>query len=309
MQCRMTELAAVSLCIFLLADANGAGQASGQDREQRHGHSWISTLPDDLRTSILWQADHEEGDLSDWHPADCEHPGGGVFNTGDSAVRASVTTAVAHSGRYSAEATITGAIRGQQGNRAVRLMRWTDKPWDKGGKQLPKSGYYSTWMFFPRTYNSNKYAPWDPGDGGWWSVFQFKSHDDNDVSEPVWTLNVYHDDESRAMYFGLYSHVSPPASVDQAAPVPLPVGRWFHVEAFYRIDADSKGAIAVWQDGTEVLRAENIQTAVPSRRENTVWGIGNYTDHITGGATDGTSTIFFDDAIISRRRVSEALIR
>ena len=39
---------------------------------------------------------------------------------------------------------------------------------------------------------------------------------------------------------------------------------------------------------------------------NVVWGIGNYTDHIAGGAVDGVATVYFDDAVVSRRKVSRA---
>ena len=255
----------------------------------------------------LWQADHEEGDLTDWEPTDCEHPGGGVLNTQEDAVTAAATTDQAHSGRFSAEATITGAVRATQGNRAVRLMRWTDRPWDKGGKELPKFAYYSTWMFLPETYNPNKYAPWDPGDGGWWNVFQFKANDDDDVSQPIWALNVYHDDATGKMQFYLYSGLNSPASIDQDDPIPLPVGRWFHVEASYRVDAGLGGEIVLWQDGREILRGSNVRTAISESKEWPVWGVGNYTDHIAGENGIGSSTIFFDDCIISSKRISAAL--
>ena len=38
----------------------------------------------------------------------------------------------------------------------------------------------------------------------------------------------------------------------------------------------------IWQDGQLILRAPSVRTLlVPG--EATVWGIGNYTDHIDGG--------------------------
>lgn len=309
MQRRITNLrsAKTRLVVLLLAMLPAIGEAAGQPVERGPANDWIGTLPADIHASILWQADHEEGNLTDWEPTDCKYPGGGVLNTRDDAVIARATTRQAHSGRYSAEATITGAIRAGDGNRAVRLMRWTDRPWDKGGTELPKSAYYSTWMFLSTTYNTNKYPPWDPGDGGWWNVFQFKAHDERDESQPIWVLNVYHDDDSSSMYFGLYSPVNTPASLDQPKPLPLPVGRWFHVEAHYRVDTQRGGAIVIWQDGTEILRAKHVRTAIFPKHANAVWGVGNYTDHIAGDVKEGTSTIWFDDAIISTRRISEVL--
>lgn len=112
---------------------------------------WMETLPEQARNEILYVADMEEGDLSDRH-ADPHRPdlaGGGVFTTPsdaggsgvDAAWTARASTVVAHSGRYGAEATIRGAVRAENGNRAVRLMRWTDKPWDQDGEYFPAQAY------------------------------------------------------------------------------------------------------------------------------------------------------------------------
>lgn len=300
-----TNPATVSLCglaVFAIV-------VVGIDIDNINGQSdvaslWVETLSEDVKKSILWHADHEEGDLTDWQDRESKHPGGGVLNTCEDEVIARATTRQAHSGRYSAEATITGALRAGHGNRAVRLMRWTDRPWDQGGSILPKAAYYSTWMYFPRTYNSNKYPPWDPGDGGWWNVFQFKANDDDDVSQPVWALNVYHNDDSKKMQFYLYSAVNKPTSIDQTVAVPVPIRRWFHVEAYYRVDAGHGGEIVVWQDGREILRGTNVRTAISKAKETPVWGIGNYTDHIAGDTVEGTSTVYFDDCIISTERIS-----
>ena len=249
---------------------------------------------------ILWHGDMEEGTLYDWFYDDPPNAGGGVFNTGGDDVTARASTFVAHTGRYSAEATITNAYRVQDGSRAVRLMRWTDKAWHHGGDYFPADAYYSTWIYFPTTYNVNKYDPWDPGDGGWWNVFQFKSRDSNNESQPIWTLNVSHDDNNGTMYFYLYSKYNTPASWQQTDPIPLPVGQWFHVEARYLQSADGNGRITFWQDGVQILDANNVNTILET---NAVWGIGNYTDHIVGGEVDGTATLYFDDAMVTTQRI------
>ncbi len=245
---------------------------------------------------ILWSADMEEGTLYDWFYDDQSQSGGGVFNTGGDEVIAQASDVVAHSGTYSAEATITNAFQAQNGNRAVRLMRWTDKPWADGGDYFPADAYYSTWMYIPTTYNVNKYDPWDPGDGGWWNVFQFKSDDSNGDSQPMWVLNIDHNDETRAMSFYLYSDYNTPASHSQISPIQIPVGRWFHIEARYVQSSANSGSITFWQDGSRILHVDNVVTILDG---NAVWGIGNYTDHIVGGEVDGIATVYFDDAIVS----------
>jgi len=265
---------------------------------------WIQSLPSSTRESILWSADHEEGDLSDWTFPASKDSGGGVLNTGEEDVHASATKEFAHSSRYSARAFISKAIRARNGNRAVRLMRWTDRPWDRDGKEFPHDAYYSTWMFIPKTYNPNKYPPWDPGDGGWWNVFQFKAHDENDVSQPTWALNIEHADKTKEMSFYLYSPINPPRSLSQQKPKPIPVQRWFHIEARCKKSLKNEGSMTIWQDGEQILDVKGINTLVSDKDDQVVWGIGNYTDHIAGGPVEGEATVYFDDSVVSTKPLS-----
>ncbi len=250
---------------------------------------------------IIWSADHEEGSLYDWTYPDFRYAGGGVFNTGGDAVEVIASTDVAKTGRYSARATITGAFQARN-KHAVRLMRWTDRPWDDGGDIFQNPAWFSTWMYFPEKYDPKKSAPWDPGDGGWWNIFQFKSNDANGVSQPIWTMNIAQDESSGNNFVYLYSKENSPRSFEQSNPLTVPVKRWVHFEAFYDASEDN-GRITIWQDGQQIIDANNVVTLPRGGDGNVVWGIGNYTDHIAGGAVDGTATIYFDDSVVSTQRI------
>lgn len=269
---------------------------------------WIDRLPEDARDSILWSADHEEGDLNDWEFYDYEYAGGGVFALGAGEVSVEAALGMAHSGLFSARTTITNAFRAKNGSRAVRLMRSADRPWDDAGYYFPDEAYYSVWMYFPKTYNANKYEPWDPGDGGWWNVLQFNANDDLGQPQPVWSLDVDHDDLTNSMSFYLFSKQNKPSIQVQANPVRIPVGRWVHVEAYYRVSAQDAGQITIWQDGQQILDVNNVYTALSTMEEHPIWAVGNHTDHIAGGKTDGTATIYFDDAVVSKKRMSAYLL-
>lgn len=268
---------------------------------------WIDSLPAECRSRILWTANMEKGNLHDWTYPESQYPGGGVFNTGDDDVTAEASREVAHSGQFSAKATIRNAFRAANGKRAVRLMRWTDRPWDDGGQHFPRHAFYSCWMYLPRLYNPNKSPPWDPGDGGWWNVFQFKADDQDGNSQPIWTLNIQRDDQRQAMTFYLYSRYHEPAAILVDPTVTIPVRQWFHVEAYYAVSAAENGHIIIWLDGREILAANGIRTALQPDREYAIWGIGNYTDHITGDDRDGEASIYFDDSLVSTERVSRYL--
>jgi hypothetical protein len=283
--------------------------------------TWADSLPENAQAAILWAADVEEGDLSDWYDYENDeyYSGGGVFTTpsdpggmGDEAAwTAEASTTVAHSGSYSAEATIRDALRAENGNRAVRLMRWTDKPWDRDGRYFPTSAYYSTWMYFPRRYDPGKVAPWDPGDGGWWNVFQFKSDNEAGVSNPIVVVNIALDNSLGEMVFYVSEKIYDDQVTsdhtlithEQEAPIALPTDRWFHVEAFYRRSVSGEGAFTLRQDGILLFELSDITTALT---DEVSWGIGNYTDHVQ--AVDslnnpvgdpGTATIYFDDAVVA----------
>ncbi len=268
---------------------------------------WIDSLSSEIRSCILWSADHEEGNLNDWHFGnDFETTGGVLYTGGPGEVEAVSSDTVAHSGQYAAKTTITQAVRAENGNRAVRLMRWADAPWGAGGQFFPAEAYYSAWMYFPRAYNPNKKAPWDPGDGGWWNVFQFKAFDEinNETFEslPMWSLNVEFNEDASQMEFYLVSQENTPSSYTQAKPKPVPVRRWVHVEVFYRYSSRaSGGTVVVWQDGQLIFNIQGVKTALEADY-GPVWGVGNYTNHISGGEAEGAATIYFDDAVVGRRR-------
>ena len=141
---------------------------------ENNSTTWFDTLPKKVRNSILWEGNCEEGNFWDWEYDDKDNAGGGIFNTGGDEGSAYISEFYVHSGKYGAAAAITNAYRGKNGNRAVRLMRWTDAAWADDGDYFPTEAYYSTWMYFPANYNPNKDDPWDLGDGGWWNVFLYK---------------------------------------------------------------------------------------------------------------------------------------
>lgn len=287
--------------ILLLSMLISGALVSGIEAEiTKNTNSWVSSLPPEFQKTILWYADHEEGTLHDWEYDDPENSGGGVFNTGsDEEAYARVVSGIAFSGEHSVRASIRRAYRSSNGNRAVRLMRWTDKPWKEDGKHFPREAYYSTWMMIPENYNPNKEAPWDPGDGGWWNIFQFKSDNRKGESDPVWVLNIMRNVETKGMHLYLYSNENKPHSYEIKS-APLPVGEWFHIEAFYKQSTPYKkdGALAFWLNGELAFRMKGIVTKL---KGPATWGIGSYTDHIDGGVTPGSATVYFDDAVVSSK--------
>jgi hypothetical protein len=213
---------------------------------------------------MLWSADHETGDLSQWY----ENQSGAVFNTGTGQV--SITEAVTHKGRYALDLTIHA---GDGEAHAARIFRWYEDP---------KEAYYSAWFYFPQHFEPEL----------WWNVFQFKSRTDT-RNDPMWMLNVGNR-SSGQMY--LYLVYWPTNDSYSQHVLNLPMKRWVHIEVFYRRATAKTGRITVWQDGIMLFDFNNVQTAIA---DNVQWSVSNYTDSISPNDV----TIYVDDAAISTARL------
>jgi hypothetical protein len=209
---------------------------------------------------LLWSADHESGDLSQWTQGQF---GEAVFNTGTGSV--AISRDVAHSGNNSVKLSISGA-NGQ--TEAARLLRWHDNPIE---------GYYSVWFDFPQVFRPAE----------WWNVFQFKSL--GAESAPMWVLNVGNRPDG-SMFFYLWDALTG-TSYSPLSRVDISPERWTKITAYYRRATDRTGRITIWQDGALLFDVDQVQTAIA---DNVHWGIGNYTDDIS----PPDATIYADDAEI-----------
>jgi hypothetical protein len=198
---------------------------------------------------------------------------------------ASISTDFAHSGSHSAKLSIVtdGSTR-----EAVRIFRWNESK-DPRYPDL----YYSVWYYIPQLFQVRD----------WWNVFQWKSKYYSggvEYTDPIFDLEVGNRSGSGAMYYYLrdeYHNVTynSPVSAD------LPVGRWFHVEAYLERAYDNSGHITVWQDGVQIFDEANVQTAIPSDGSGPAselqWSVDNYTHALTPNVCD----TYIDDAAIGTR--------
>jgi hypothetical protein len=238
-------------------------------------------------SSILWTADHEEGNLNDWYL----NGGGGEFNSGNGVSQASRD--FAHTGSWSAKGTITAP-----GTQAIRLFRWAES------RQNPQA-YYSAWYYFPKKMTSSTWGP---------NIFQFKSKSDSEQSDPFWDLNVRLRSNGN-MYlhlnwwgelYTLYGIEGPHQGefgwhTYAQTLKDLPVGQWVHIEAYLRQSATFTGQLIVWQDGVEIFNQNNVKTRHP---QNGSWGPNDWSINNYGqDVYPSPFTIYFDDAAVSTARL------
>lgn len=266
----------LALGIGLRGQLGKAVRASG--RVLDHWLDSAASVPQAPRSAVLWSADMETGDLSQWSLPDLPggpNSGGGVFNSGISA--ATVDAVIpAHSGMYSAKLFIEARGRSDLPTSGARVFRWREP-------QEHSELFYSVWYYFPRRYQPN-------GNPSWWNIFQWKSkHYGASVSDPFFTLNVGNRPDG-SMYLYLYDQKAM-RTITQTLK-DIPEARWFRVEAFYRCAADQSGRIDFWQDGTAILSIAGAQTRYVDG--DCEWSVNNYTDSLESGS----AIIYVDDAAI-----------
>ena len=230
----------------------------------------------------LWSANMETGDLSQWfYPmtGPVGNFGGDIENSGNATAVAS--TDFAHSGRYSAKLTITTPDTPTSG---VRLFRWDE------AQKYPQL-YYSVWYYFPQSHSPSLF----------WNVLQWKSkHLVSGVatSDPFFTLEVAASPTGEIFFYLRDDHTNTTFQQPAQNVMPIHIGRWFNVEAFYQCDASGAGRVAIWQDGTQLWDIQNVDTRYADG--DCAWSVNNY----SSGLTPATATIYIDDAAISTQRIS-----
>ena len=226
--------------------------------------------------SVLWSADMETGDLSEWSRPDVPggpHTGGGVFDSGTATATVGVASP-AHSGIHSAKLYINTLNPAEISTSGVRLFRWLEP-------ESQSELHYSVWYYFPRRYIPNGNPPW-------WNVFQWKSKR-GDAIDPFFALNVGNRPDG-SMYFYLYNQ-NTKTSYQQAIKN-IPDGQWFRVEAFYKCAGDNTGHVTFWQGGAQIFDVPNVQTRYADG--DCQWSVNNYSKSLN----PSTATIYIDDAAI-----------
>jgi hypothetical protein len=236
--------------------------------------SGCSAKPVDLGRDpdILWWTDHETGDLSDWQQGQYSS---WLDNNGSLAV----DTQQARSGHFALDTTAVAAPSGTTS--AAMLLR-------TGG--LPEAAYYSAWFYVPAGIASAEY----------WMIFKFRSRtpDPNPADVELWDIDLTPQTSDVQIRIFHHTSTSDPGAgsrLDPIAPVSIPLGRWFQVEAFLRAVNDDSGELMLWQDG--ILLYDVQGPSAPSSYVQ--WSAGCAAKSLSAG----DAHVYVDDAAVSLRRL------
>jgi hypothetical protein len=242
-----------------------------------------AAAPPSTSAGVVWSAGMETGDLSEWSRNDTD---GGSWDSGDcDRPPNGVSTAVAHTGRYSMAMTIDTS----DGEAGCRQARYEESKRDR-------AYYYGAWLYLPRYTRAEEF----------WNIVQFKSKEEGeDGSDPFWVIDLMPRRGGvlalRLRWKGLVDGPFSGQGEDRRVwsrkpPLRIPIRRWFHIEVFLRPSDSHEGRITVWQDGVLLWDFDRVKTRYEDG--DTRWTVNNYSDELV----PRRATLFVDDATIGRCR-------
>jgi len=226
----------------------------------------------------------ETGNLSEWTIGGTH---GGSYDSGDCIRPAGgVSTQYAHTGNYPMKMSIDTSTQ-ESGCRQFRHEE----------SLSGNSYYYSAWYYLPESVTVANY----------WNVFQFKS-ESSTANDPFWVLDILNRTTGGPINLVLrWKGVVPGPHAGEGTALryyhqtlrDVPVGQWFHIEAFLRqAPADSyTGQLIVWQDGVQLFNMDQVVTKYAGGDQR--WSVNNYSDDLNPSLAD----LFIDDAAVSTGRI------
>jgi hypothetical protein len=224
---------------------------------------------------ILWSTGFESNNLKDYYETH------GEFIRQSNYASYSIVNDPVLNGRHAVALTIDTQLLASGRGAAAYLFYYNN----------PDAGWYSAWIFIPE----------DTQPLSWWNIWQWKStfNGNSDQSVPMWILDLAaipnRDDLQMKLVFRPDSNALKRPYTNPAATINK--GEWVHISTYYQKSMDTDGIVAVWINGEEFYRVENVQT---TETDNTLyWSINHYSETIL----PHPSSIYIDDVIISSERI------
>jgi hypothetical protein len=219
-----------------------------------------------IPVQVPWRNGFEDGFC------DYAMPAGFCLATGSNSY--DLVTSPVHSGRFAA--AFTANTNTADAGTQARCVR-------QG--VFPTQAYYGAWYYIP------------PPDGGnWvntgnWNLLDFRGGTPGPEGGTLgfWDVSITSlTDGGLNLYLFDFFTAAP---VYAGTPLAVPIGRWFHVEVFFKRSSGNAGELAVWQDSTKLLDVQNIET------DNSDWGQW-YVGNLASALQPPVSTVYVDDITI-----------
>jgi hypothetical protein len=202
----------------------------------------------------------------------CGYAAAGGFCVASGPGAYGLVTSPVHSGRFAAAFTVSASSADDAGiqSRCVRQGAF------------PAASYYGAWYYLPATATNT----------GDWNLFHFQSGTPGQTLNGMWDVSLASAADGGLSLYLLYdfttSRLPPPAQTQWS----VPIGRWFHIEVYFKRASDNTGELALWQDGTRLADLSGVETDSANWGE---WFVGN----LASALKPSLSTLYVDDVTIS----------
>lgn len=209
--------------------------------------------------------------ITPWHTgfegAFCDYvpPMGFCFDTGSGSFQ--LVTSPVHSGQYAAAFTV---MTGSDGGSQVRCVR-------QG--VFPSAAYYGAWYYVPEPATNS----------GLWNLFHYQGGVPGQTLHGLWDVSLVNLNDG-GLHISLFDFLAG-ETPDASDVPPIPIGRWFHLEVYFRRASDMTGEISMYQDERLAVSLTNLET------DDTAWGQWYVGNLATSLAPPG-STVYVDDVTI-----------
>jgi hypothetical protein len=204
----------------------------------------------------------------------CDYPGseepGWCYGFPPASFR--IVSSPVHSGQFAAEFTIlTGTDAGAQ-------------PQARCSRQgvLPAEAYYGAWYFIPELVTLAT-------DKDYWNLFHFQGGNSDATSiHYLWDVSLVNGtsgDLNLRVFDNLDSNKHPTSTKS------VPIGKWFQIVFYWKRAKDTSGAVALYQDGEQVVDLAGLVT------DDTDWGQW-YVGNLATTLQPPRSTVYVDDVTI-----------
>lgn len=257
-----------------------------------------SPSPENLRMNsigeLLWKATAETGNLSEWNSG--EGGGGNFLMNANRVLFSNASSERAKSGTNSFKLIVDAGTD----MASTQLFRYGVD----GQPNSNKDAIYTAWYFIPQKIDFHGVS--------WHNMMQWKVKNTDLRSHPVFTIGLgvlggkgsggenFIELRNTAEWFPGGTSYNPAALIR----IPIPIGKWFKIEARYIHGSNNNGRIMVWQgdlEGNDTLIYDITGvTTYPSMDRNGLsitqlqWSVNNYTARTIPAVT----TIFIDDVAI-----------
>lgn len=235
-----------------------------------------------LGSDLIWTADQETGDLSQWSAPN------GIGGVSPVNASVEVTTEQAHTGLYSIKLTNVTS--------ATALTGDPNAPGGEGvyrEQEFPTEAYYSAWYYLPQYYQTITS----------WAILKFKSPlsgsvgDGGIIGEFSELIDLRLESQpSQTMTVVLFDHRPQYLRSPLPDPPPIvPIGQWFQIEAFYRNIGDPTGHLTVWLNGVQIYDVTRPMYSRP--------GVYFMPCNLANVLSPATGTLYVDDVAVSWTRI------